>query len=237
MGVIEWEQREAFVGNGAREWRVPPRIATADRWGCTVYFFVPFSLRVCNVDLRLASLVAFRSRCGSGEIVRLKPDLLIRLSLGVWLSQSRSLTPESARGTTPPMSLEPGMTASVARARARGSQLGLTMPVPWEIRGRTALVKADRCATKYPRILSCVERGTGLDHGEGECSPVGATDHGAGLVALSRLALSISVRIQGVPASHRTGFKTASEMRLFWGQESHLVPFNGSSRVRPPHGP
>ena len=32
-------------------------------------------MKVCNVDLRLDSLAAFRSRCG-GEIVRLKPDLL-----------------------------------------------------------------------------------------------------------------------------------------------------------------
>ena len=139
------------------------------------------------------------------------------------IAQSRSPTPESREAPT--MSLEPGMTASFARGRARGSQLTLTMPVPWETQGRTALVKGDRCATKYPRILSCAERGTGLDHGEGEFSPVGATDHGAGLLALSSLALSISVRLRGVPASHRTGFKTASKMRLFWGQESHLVPF------------
>ena len=32
-------------------------------------------MKVCNVDLRLDSLVAFRSRYGSAEIVRLKPDL------------------------------------------------------------------------------------------------------------------------------------------------------------------
>ncbi len=33
-------------------------------------------MNVFVVDLRLHSLVALRSRCGSGEIVRLKPDLL-----------------------------------------------------------------------------------------------------------------------------------------------------------------
>jgi hypothetical protein len=58
-------------------------------------------------------------------------------------------------------------------------------------------------------------RGTGVDYGEGEFSPGWPRDHGARLVALSSLALSISVPLQGVPASHRTGFKTASKMRLF----------------------
>jgi hypothetical protein len=34
-------------------------------------------MKVCNVDLCLDSLVAFRSRCGKGGgIVRLKPDVL-----------------------------------------------------------------------------------------------------------------------------------------------------------------
>ena len=33
-------------------------------------------MKVCDVDLRLHSLAGFRFRCGSGEIVRLKPDLL-----------------------------------------------------------------------------------------------------------------------------------------------------------------
>ena len=139
----------------------------------------------------------------------------------IYIAQSRSPTLESTRGR-PPISLEPGMTASFVRARARGSQLGLTTPVPWEKRGRTAPVKRDRCATKSPRILSCAERGTGLDHGEGEFSPVGPRDHGAGLVALSSLALSISVRLQGVPASHRTGFKTSKQNETFSGSN---VPF------------
>jgi hypothetical protein len=39
-------------------------------------------VKVCRVELRLDSLVAFRSRCGSGEIVRLKPDLLPRCGSG-----------------------------------------------------------------------------------------------------------------------------------------------------------
>ena len=71
------------------------------------------------------------------------------------------------------MSMEPGMTASFARARARGSQLGLATPVPWEKRGRTAPVNGDRCATKFDRNLSCGGRGTGPDRGEGEFSPGG----------------------------------------------------------------
>ena len=45
-------------------------------------------------------------------------------------------------------------------------------------------------------------------------------------MALSSLALKISALLQGVPASHRTGFKTASKMGLFWGREFHTVPFN-----------
>ncbi len=55
----------------------------------------------------------------------------------------------------------------------------------------------------------------GLDHGEGEFSPVGPRDYGGGLVALSSFPLSISVLLYSVPASHRTGFMTASKMRLF----------------------
>ncbi len=98
-------------------------------------------------------------------------------------------------------------------ALANGWREGL----PSEKRSRIALLTADRCATKSSRILSCAERGTSLDHGEGEFSPARPREHGAGLVTLSSLFLSISVLLQGVPASHRTGFKTASKMRLFLG--------------------
>ena len=72
------------------------------------------------------------------------------------------------------------MTASIARARARGSQLCLTKRVPWGKRGRTAPANGDRCVTKSARIRSCAERGTGLDLGEGEFLPVGSRDYGAG---------------------------------------------------------
>jgi hypothetical protein len=112
------------------------------------------------------------------------------------------------------MSLEPRMTASFARVRARGPQLGLTRPVRWENGGS--------CATKFHRILSCAGRGTGLDGGDGKFSPVGPGKRETGFVALSSLAVSIYVRIQGVSARHRTGFRTASKMRLYWGQ---AVPF------------
>jgi hypothetical protein len=124
------------------------------------------------------------------------------------------------------MSLEPGMTSLFARARARGStQLGLTTAVPREKGGRTAPQNWNPSARKSPRVLSGGGRGTGLDHGEGEFSPVQPRGYGAGLVALSSLALGISVRLQEVPASHRTGFKTASKMGLFWGNSSHFVSF------------
>ena len=74
-------------------------------------------------------------------------------------------------------------------------------------------------------VLCCGERGTGLDQGEAGFLPGGPRDRRAGLVALSSLFLGISVLLRGVPASHRTGSKTASKMRLFWGQSSHFVPF------------
>ena len=73
--------------------------------------------------------------------------------------------------------------------------------------------------------LTCAERGTGLDRGEGGCSPVGPRDYGPGLVALSPLALSISVLLSGVPNRRQAGFKTAGKMGLFQGQASHFVPF------------
>ncbi len=50
---------------------------------------------------------------------------------------------------------------------------------------------------------------------EREFSPGGPGDLGVVPMALSSLALGISVRHQTVPASYRTGFKTASKMRLF----------------------
>ena len=75
------------------------------------------------------------------------------------------------------------MTASFARARARGAQLGLITHVPWEKRGRPALVKGDRCAMKSARNLSFAERETGLDKVEGEFSSGGPSNHGAGLTA------------------------------------------------------
>ena len=40
-------------------------------------------MKVCRVDMCLHLLVGFRSRCGRGEIVRLKPDLLLRASASV----------------------------------------------------------------------------------------------------------------------------------------------------------
>ena len=78
---------------------------------------------------------------------------------------------------------------------------------------------------KSARILSCGARGTGLDHLQGQFSPVAPGDHGGGLVALSSLAFSVSVQLQGVPAGQRTGFKTASKMGLFLVKTSHFVPF------------
>ena len=69
--------------------------------------------------------------------------------------------------------------------------------------------------------LSCAERGTGLEHGEDELSPVGLRDHGAGLVALSSLFLCFSALLEGDPASHRMGLSTAVKMGLFSGWQFH----------------
>ena len=75
------------------------------------------------------------------------------------------------------------MTASIARARARGSQLGLTTPLQWEKWGRPARVTGDRRAMKFNRILGCGERGTGVDLGKGEFTSAGSSNHGARFVA------------------------------------------------------
>ena len=68
-------------------------------------------------------------------------------------------------------------------------------------------------------------RGTGADHDEGEFSSGGARDHGARRVALSSLAISISVGDRGVPASHPIALNRPCNMRLFQGNSSHFVPF------------
>ena len=123
----------------------------------------------------------------------------------------------------------------------RGSELpgGLfgSRTTPWRGSYRSATVRAEVLFTKFDRgffigisehemasSLGRDERGTGLDHGYDEFSPIGARDHGARDVGLSSLPLSISVRFRGLSAGRRTAFKTANKMRLFWGQESRLVP-------------
>jgi hypothetical protein len=68
---------------------------------------------------------------------------------------------------------------------------------------------------EMPSSLDRARRGTGVAHGEGKFSPEGPRNHGAGPVALSSFVHGISVRIQRVPAIHRTGFNTAGRMRLF----------------------
>jgi hypothetical protein len=139
------------------------------------------------------------------------------------VARSRSPTLESARAAIKVSGTgNDCFVCSIACARI-SSRPGYAWA--WEKRGRTALVKGDRRATNCHRFSSCVTRGTGLDPGEGEFSPIEPRDHGAGLVALSSLALGVSIRIQGVRASHRTGFKATSKMGLFLGKSSHFVPF------------
>ena len=118
------------------------------------------------------------------------------------------------------------MTASFARACPRGSRLGLTTPVPSAKRGRTVPVNGGSLRDEIPPIYEMYRAWTGLDHGQGEVSPIRPRAHEAEPAALSSLALSISVRMHGGPASHQRGFKTASKMRLFWGKESHSVPYS-----------
>ena len=105
----------------------------------------------------------------------------------------------------------------------RGRVLGLA-PV---LGSRPGFMMSPRSGLKSG-VLSSVERGTGLDQGEGEFLPVGPRGHGAGLLALSSLALGISVRLQCVLGSHQRGFKTGSKMRLFLVNRlisSHFVSF------------
>jgi hypothetical protein len=74
---------------------------------------------------------------------------------------------------------------------------------------------------EMPSNLSCAARGTGLEHGEDELSPVGPRDHGARLVVLSSSALSISVLLLGVPISLHMGLSTAIKMGSFSGWQFH----------------
>ena len=76
---------------------------------------------------------------------------------------------------------------------------------------------------KVTSILSGAERGTGLDHEEGDFSRGGAGDHRAGLVALSSLFLGISVLLRGLSGCHRARLPTAKRSGLFWGSG---VPFS-----------
>ena len=66
------------------------------------------------------------------------------------------------------------MTASFARASARGSQRVLTATaMQWEKQGPTALGTGDWWATKSALVLHCGERGTGADQVGGEFSQLG----------------------------------------------------------------
>ena len=104
-----------------------------------------------------------------------------------------------------------------ARVCARGSQCVAIMLMERESQGRPALAEGARRGGHGTRFSSDAERGTVVDRGEGEFSPGGPRDRGAGLVALSSLLLSISVLLKWVPGSHRTRLKTAIRMRLFLG--------------------
>ncbi len=131
------------------------------------------------------------------------------------------------------------MTPSFARARARGCLLSMDAPAQWEERSRTARAKGDRYAAKCRRVLGSAASGTGPDHGRGEFSPVRAREHGAGLVVLSSLVLSISVRLQGVPDSHRRGSRER-EKTDFLGLNrpisSHFVPSTSTYLERAKRG-
>jgi hypothetical protein len=107
------------------------------------------------------------------------------------------------------------MTASFARAHSRGSGLGLTTLVRWEERGGTALEKWGSVRDEIPPNTELCRAWTGSDHRPDGFSSFGPRDHGARLVALSSLALSISVLLQGVSARLRMGFQPQSRWDRF----------------------
>ncbi len=113
------------------------------------------------------------------------------------------------------------MIAAFARARARGSQVGLTTHVHWEKWGRPALVKGDRCATESARILSCAERGTGLDQHECEFSSAASSNQRADWW---RYPLWLSAFPYGFEAFRPAigGVQDSEQNETFWGQR---VPF------------
>jgi hypothetical protein len=57
------------------------------------------------------------------------------------------------------MSLGPGMTATLAQVRARGSQLGLTTAVLREERGRSARGEGELNSATILRLITGPERG------------------------------------------------------------------------------
>ncbi len=116
------------------------------------------------------------------------------------------------------------MTASFARAHSRRSGLGLITSVRWEERGGTALEQWGSVRDEIPPNTELCRARTGSDDGQDGFSSFGPRDHGARLVALSSLALSISLLLQGVPASLRMGLSTAVKMGLFSGWQFHTVP-------------
>ena len=81
-------------------------------------------------------------------------------------------------------------------------------------------------ATRFGGILSGAGRGTALAVAEVEFLPGGPSERRAGLETLSSFLPSTSMGVKGVSASRRTRVEKAVRMRLFWGQESHIVPFS-----------
>ena len=99
----------------------------------------------------------------------------------------------------------------------------MTKPMTGGTTDWTALAKEGRHAATCPGVLRFVERGTGVAHGEGQISRGGPSDRRPGLVALSSLAIGISVLVWGVLGSRRPGLETALKTRLFLGSG---VPFS-----------
>ena len=160
------------------------------------------------------------------------------------VSESRSLTPESARGTeTNQLVLfcyvvviffffcfslalrNRGMIHLFIHAYAERPTRVVTSPLPRERRGRIASGMGGPGVTGFRGVLSGTGRGTTFTDAKSAFLLCGPSDRRAGLVALSSFLFRTSVPPKGVSTSRRTGPYTAIKMRLFLGHSSHFVSF------------
>ena len=132
----------------------------------------------------------------------------------------RGVDEESLRRAKGDNGVGPSVEDSAPRARPVFARLGSPGASP--SRGQNW-----RCGSGLAVLSSLgrAGRGTGLDHGEGEFSPVGTRDHGAGRW---RYPLWLSAFPYGFKAFGRAigrGSRQRAKWDFFLGKSSHFVPF------------